>query len=421
MDQQATYPPTVVATVDQVSKKFCKHLKRSMAYGMLDLARAAVGRPVQTAVLRRDEFWALADISLTLKRGEALGVMGLNGSGKTTLLRLLAGILPPDKGEIRIQGRVSNLLGMGAGFHPHMTGRENIFVNGTLLGMTPAELTARLPDIAAFADLGDFLEAPVTTYSAGMRMRLGFAIATAVQPDLLLLDEVLAVGDVVFRQRCLDRIEALLPQAAVVFVSNRPEYIEKTCTHALWLDRGHIGAAGPVEEVVPQYLAHCNRESVRLAQQAAPARPEGGALQFSGPVQVIGSEASPPMAFKRQEDLTVEAGFVCHRPMTDVRFTIEIQQLSATRRLAVDTVVPAVAQGGLFRAQFQGLPLKPDAYVIHLTITADGVVQDHWRCAAEFAVVRPVTKRSKQPWKPRFTHHLEITTPTPSDPALLRD
>ncbi|MBE9531297.1 MAG: ABC transporter ATP-binding protein, partial [Proteobacteria bacterium] len=192
----------VVISIKNLSKKFCTHLKRSMAYGIIDLSKNLVGIKPNTEELRRDEFWALDNMNFELKRGEVLGLIGLNGCGKTTLLRLLTGIFPPDKGEITIKGRVGALIAVGAGFHPHMTGRENIYLNGTILGMSAKELDACFDDIIEFAEIGDFIEAPVSTYSSGMRVRLGFAIAIHINPDILLIDEVLAVGDLNFSIKC---------------------------------------------------------------------------------------------------------------------------------------------------------------------------------------------------------------------------
>ncbi len=160
----------VLISFDHVSKKFCRHLRRSMAYGLLDLSRNFVGLKAQSNHLRREEFWAISDLCFEMKRGETLGVLGLNGSGKTTLLRLMAGIFPPDEGEIMVKGRVGTLISMGAGFHPHMTGRENIYVNGSILGMTREELDAHFDGIVDFAEIGDFLDAPVSMYSTGMIM-----------------------------------------------------------------------------------------------------------------------------------------------------------------------------------------------------------------------------------------------------------
>lgn len=227
-----------VVLVKNVSKKFCKSLKRSMAYGIIDLSKNLLGIKTDLTDLKKDEFWAIDDVSFELRRGDVLGLIGVNGSGKTTLLRLLAGIFPPDKGEIAIRGRVGALIALGAGFHPHMSGRENIYLNGTILGMNREEIDNKFNDIVAFAELWEFLDAPVSTYSSGMRVRLGFSIAMAIQPDLLLIDEVLAVGDLGFKMKCLNAIGDLVKSSAVIFVSHSMPFVARICTQAMILDKG---------------------------------------------------------------------------------------------------------------------------------------------------------------------------------------
>jgi lipopolysaccharide transport system ATP-binding protein len=229
----------VVVSVKNVSKKFCKSLKRSMAYGIIDLSKNLLGIKQDSSVIKKDEFWALEDINFELRRGETLGLIGPNGSGKTTLLRLLAGIFPPDKGEIKIKGRVGALIAVGAGFHPYMTGRENIFLNGTILGMTHQEIRSKFDEIVDFADIGDFLGAPVSTYSSGMRVRLGFSIATAIEPDVLLIDEILAVGDEGFQKKCLNKIGELKKAGtAIVFVSHNMHMISAFSNRLIMMNNG---------------------------------------------------------------------------------------------------------------------------------------------------------------------------------------
>ena len=218
-----------------ISKKFCKNLKRSMAHGIADLSKNLVGIKPNSAHLRKDEFWAVDNVSFKLNRGDVLGLIGPNGSGKSTLLRLLAGIFPPDIGEISIKGRVGALIAVGAGFHPHLTGRENIYLNGAILGMTSREIDAKFADIVDFAEIEDFLDAPVSTYSSGMRVRLGFAIAIQIEPDVLLIDEILAVGDVGFRGKCINAIDRITKNAAVIFVSHNMSSIARICSKIMVL------------------------------------------------------------------------------------------------------------------------------------------------------------------------------------------
>lgn len=228
----------VVVAVKNVSKKFCKTLRRSMGYGIADLTKNLVGLKPDSTQLRKDEFWALDNISFELRRGEVLGLIGLNGSGKTTLLRLLSGIFPPDKGEITINGRVGALIALGAGFHPHMTGRENVYLNGAILGLKRDEIDAQFEKIVEYSEIRSFIDAPVATYSSGMRVRLGFSIAMAMKPDVLLIDEVLAVGDVGFKVKCFNTIVDLTKKCAVIFVSHNMANIAKISTDVLLLNEG---------------------------------------------------------------------------------------------------------------------------------------------------------------------------------------
>ena len=199
-----------------VSKKFCRHLKKSLWYGVKDgVSEICFGQ--SSSQLRKDEFWALDDVSFELKRGECLGLLGRNGAGKTTLLKVLSGLIKPDKGTITLKGRVGGLIALGAGFNGILSGRENIRINGAILGYARSEIEEKMEEIIEFADLDDFIDAPVQTYSSGMSVRLGFAIAAILtKPDVLLLDEVLAVGDIGFITKCLNTVRKLMKDSAVL-------------------------------------------------------------------------------------------------------------------------------------------------------------------------------------------------------------
>jgi len=204
--------------------------------------------------LNRKNFYALRDINLDVERGEIFGILGRNGAGKSTLLKVISRVLIPQQGRVWIKGRVSPLLQLGAGFHPELTGHENIYLNATLLGHTQNEAKEKLQDIIDFADIGDFFEAPLRTYSSGMRARLGFAVATAWQPDILILDEVLSVGDAGFKQKCYDRMTHFRDSGAtVLMVSHSTRQIRKLCKRAMWLDRGEIQAIGSADKVCKAY------------------------------------------------------------------------------------------------------------------------------------------------------------------------
>lgn len=202
------------------------------------MAAELVGGGGSQKQLRYDEFWAVRDVSFEVRRGECLGLVGRNGAGKTTLLKMLNGLIKPDHGSIEMRGRVGALIALGAGFNPILTGRENVFVNGSVLGLTRQEIVEKLDEIIDFADIGDLIDAPVQSYSSGMQVRLGFAVATALTPDVLLLDEVLAVGDAGFRHKCYSRINRLLANSAVIFVSHSMEQVAQICHSILTMRQG---------------------------------------------------------------------------------------------------------------------------------------------------------------------------------------
>lgn len=244
----------VVLKAENISKKFTRTLKRSLYYGALDVTRSMLGVPYRTDELRQGEFWALQDIDFELRKGESLGIIGLNGSGKSTLLRVLNGIFPPDKGSVKIRGRIGGLIAVGAGFHPHMTGRENIILNGAILGMSRKELKAKEKEIIEFADIGDFIDAPIATYSSGMKVRLGFAIAVHVEPETLLIDEVLAVGDESFKNKALRKLNELRKAAgAMLFISHSMDSVSVLCDRVIVLNQGKVHFSGSTQEGIESY------------------------------------------------------------------------------------------------------------------------------------------------------------------------
>lgn len=226
-----------------VSKRYWQIKERSLLRSLVPL-----GPPNRAAL------WALRDIDLTLEPGETLGLLGRNGAGKSTLLRLLAGVTQPTRGVAKMRGRVAPLLSIGVGFHPEMTGRENVFVNGMLLGLSRSEVARRFDDIVEFADLAEFIDTPVKFYSSGMFMRLGFSVALSVEPDVLLVDEVLAVGDLGFRQRGFDRMRELHESGtAIIFVSHWMQAIQLLCPRAICMHRGRIEVDGTTESAIARY------------------------------------------------------------------------------------------------------------------------------------------------------------------------
>lgn len=243
--------------VEGVSKKFCRSLRKSLWYGMADLGNELRGRRHGgDGELRADEFWAVRDISFELKRGECLGLIGHNGAGKTTLLRMLNGLIKPDRGRIEIRGKVGALIALGAGFNPILTGRENIYTNASVLGLSKREVDLKLDEIIAFSEIGEFIDTPVQNYSSGMSVRLGFSVAAVlIKPDVLFLDEVLAVGDIGFVIKCLNTVRRLTADSAVVFVSHTMQFISSFCTRAMVLQHGAtlLDSPNPAEAIDRYY------------------------------------------------------------------------------------------------------------------------------------------------------------------------
>lgn len=223
--------------VEHLSKKFCKDLKTSLWYGVKDLVSGVRGNVVER-FLRPNEFWAVKDISFELRRGECLGLIGHNGAGKSTLLKILNGLINPDAGKVTIKGRVGALIELGAGFNPILSGRENIYNNGAILGFSKAEIDSKLDHIIAFSELEEFIDMPVQNYSSGMKVRLGFGIAAQMEPDVLIIDEVLAVGDLGFVLKCFKTIDTILPNTAVIFVSHSMPMVSRICTQIILMEHG---------------------------------------------------------------------------------------------------------------------------------------------------------------------------------------
>jgi len=220
------------------------------------LTRWLLSRSRQQA--RPQVYWALREVSFTAAAGKVLGLIGRNGSGKSTLLRVLAGIIQPDIGRITVQGKVSALMSIGAGFKSDLTGRENAILNAVLLGLSRKAIEARLDEVIEFAELEEFIDMPVRTYSSGMRARLGFSVASVVQPEILLLDEILGVGDAAFRQKSQALMKEMLGQARTIVVATHdPSFVRQSCHHVLWLEKGRVAAFGAPTEVLPRYLDFC--------------------------------------------------------------------------------------------------------------------------------------------------------------------
>jgi ABC-type polysaccharide/polyol phosphate transport system ATPase subunit len=245
---------STLITVDRVSKKFCRNLRRSLWYGINDLGAELIGRQRDRKELRRDEFWCLTDVSLRVERADTVGLIGRNGAGKTTLLRMLNGLVKPDSGRIEVRGCLRALIALGAGFSPVLTGRENVYVNGSVLGMPRAEIDRLFDSIVDFSGIEAFIDAPVQSYSSGMAVRLGFAVAAHMNPDILLVDEVLAVGDEGFQSKCLTKIGELKSQGtAIILVSHNMHMIGTFANRIVLMEEGRHTCFEDVSEGIRAY------------------------------------------------------------------------------------------------------------------------------------------------------------------------
>ena len=349
--------------VDGVSKKFCRSLSRSLRYGLQDLGKEIRGlRHGGNGCLRPDEFWAISDVSFELKRGECLGLIGRNGAGKTTLLRVLNGLIKPDQGRIEMRGRVGALIALGAGFNPILTGRENIYVNASVLGLTKREIDRKIEEIIDFADIRPFIDSPAQNYSSGMQVRLGFAIATTLEPEILLLDEVLAVGDAGFRHKCYSRIGQLQRNAAVIFVSHSMEFVSHICDRVLYMRQGKPIIYSNVRDGIAAYLAENQEEGAGNAEKVR---------AFYAPVTDASlSLSSPTVKYQDQIEvcITLECLSALHRPRIGIAIRSEAGDVVAIWNTGMHGVSVEVPSG---RSEIRFLvgPLYLIAGTYHVSVS----------------------------------------------------
>lgn len=357
----------VLVEVEGVGKKYCRSLRQSLVYFAKDLSKALTGGDPHHAVLRQDEFFALKDVSFQLRRGECLGVIGHNGAGKSTLLKLLSGVQRPDAGRIRIRGRVGALIELGAGFHPLLTGRENIWLLSSIYGMSKQEASERFDWIVEFSGLSKFLDMPVRSYSSGMVAKLAFSVATSCEPDVLLVDEVLSVGDLAFQSRCLGRVGELLRSGTcVVFISHQLTLVDKISDRILMLSANDSPMLGDKVSVIEAY-----RHSM-LDQGANSDRLDHPSLEVTdvrifpthGDAIEPGSAITLEATYRCSEAVEGYLGFGIHRGYGD--------QIAAVRTDRDGFGLVAFKPGeGTFRLYVDSLPLEPGFYAVSVRIFAD--------------------------------------------------
>jgi lipopolysaccharide transport system ATP-binding protein len=353
-----------VICFENVSKRFILHHERARSFQEL-LINSFHRRNGS-----REEFWALRDVSFCVEAGETLGIVGENGAGKTTILKLIARILEPTSGVVSVRGRVAGLLELGAGFHPDLTGRENIFLNGSLMGLGRAAIQARLEEIIHFAELEHFIDVPIKHYSSGMHLRLGFAIAIALDPDILLTDEILAVGDEAFQRKCLERIQAYRQGGrTVVLVSHDMNQVRAFCTRAIWLEQGKIRAMGDVYEVTDLYLRsiHESKAPSSPGRGASPSLHRHPHIQITA-VRMLDQTGQESPVIQRGANATIEVDYVAHPAITDPIFSISIYRhpdglcYFGTTTCTDGVRLPPLNGRGTIRFSFDRFPLLAGDY-----------------------------------------------------------
>ena len=341
---------------------------------------------------RFEDFWALQNVSFEVPDGATFGVIGRNGSGKSTLLKCLVGILQPDRGSVRVRGRVAALLELGAGFHHELSGRENIFLNGAILGMTRKEIEAKFDDIVEFSGVGDFLDMPVKNYSSGMSVRLGFAVAINVDPEILIIDEVLAVGDEVFQQQCYEKIEDFRKDGrTIVFVSHGLSQVTQLCETVCWLDKGVIREIGPAYGVVSDYTGEAHGAVTGGGEQEGE-RWGSGEVQIRG-IEILDSQGRQTNQLRSGESYRICIGISSHAPMDDVVCGIRITHLHGFNVWGTNTKrrnfrLPTLQGDQVITLEVPRLPILEGTYELTVALSDLAEVHefDHWEKRYRFDV-----------------------------------
>lgn len=342
------------------------------------------------------KFWALKDVSFSVAKGETLGIIGRNGAGKSTMLKLLSGISKPTQGAIGVHGKLAALIEVGAGFHPDLTGRENVYLNGAILGLKRQEVRALFDRIVEFAEVGPFIDTPVKRYSSGMYVRLGFAIAVHINPDVLLIDEVLSVGDMAFQQKCMQRIHDMKQAGkTIIFISHNMSAVQRICDRALLLDHGQVTMEGDVDAVVRAYREQVvTKERERVARLIAGGErsPRSTALQIDA-VRLLGQDGRATEHVGMGQPLTVEIAYTCRQRVETPTVRVSIERVDGMVCHVAWTrydkaAVPPLEGHGVMRLRYAGLTLLPNTYRIAVEIGQPGnpVPLDARKHAAFFTI-----------------------------------
>jgi lipopolysaccharide transport system ATP-binding protein len=354
-------------SVRGLSKAYTIRHNQSDHITLAEVALDRVKHPLRRSA--RERFWALRDVTFDVEKGTVLGLVGRNGAGKSTLLKLLTRITDPTAGEVLLWGRVGSLLEVGTGFHPELTGRENIFLNGSILGMTKSQITRQFDAIVSFAGVENFLDTPVKRYSSGMQVRLAFAVAAHLESEILLLDEVLAVGDATFQEKCLAKVSELATTGrTAVLVSHSASLVEQVATHAALLDRGELSMLGPPAEVLEAYrsLSHTatTRTDVATARRYDPGLGRRVRIVAARPLTERGT-------FTRDEGLTYAVTLLADEPLDGLVFSMSIHTAAGAKLGSTFAHPPQRVESGVeteFEIHVPDLPLAPGSYVLGVAV-----------------------------------------------------
>ena len=373
----------IAVRFERVSKQFTLHHERPRSFQELFLSLIKL-QPSTS----KEKYWVLNDISFEIEQGEMVGIIGPNGAGKSTILKLVSRIIEPTSGQTEVNGRLGALLELGAGFHPDLTGRENVYLNGAFLGRTKADMDRVFDDILEFSEMERFIDIPVKHYSSGMYMRLGFSIAIHLQPEILLVDEILAVGDRSFQLRCLDRVQELKRQGVtILLVSHDLAQVRNMCDRAIWIEEGQVQAEGPVEPVLSEYLAHALDPNRQVARSPRRGAPEGGRQSEddsswrwgSGEasitqVQFLDAEGNPHSSFEAGAPLTVRICFTAHERIEKPQFGLALHHIGGFHISGPNTVfsgfdIHAIEGTGYIDYVVDSLPLLEGTYLVSVSLT----------------------------------------------------
>jgi ABC-2 type transport system ATP-binding protein/lipopolysaccharide transport system ATP-binding protein len=421
--------------VDNVSRVYQKYSSRHR----FQTFKSALVKGDIARSIRADELViALDGVSFNVEKGHTLGLIGENGSGKSTMLKIVAGIAKPSSGRITTAGKVSALIELGAGFHPEITGRENVFINGIMLGLSKKEITAKFDEIVRFAELEDFIDAPVKTYSSGMYMRLGFSVAINVNPEILLIDEVLAVGDASFIPKCLDRIDDFRRRKkTILFVSHDLATVEKICNRVVWLKNGHVAAAGEPKRIVDAYLQDIAEKQEKAFEKkregAGPSEDYGGERRENRwgkreieirKVTLRNLQGQPKHVFSPEEGLVVEMEVAAPSPASDFVFGVGIFNSQGVSCYGTNTHLEdleSVRIGGEGRVEFRigKLNLINGTYYLDVAVhKRNGYPYDYHRNLYSFLVSSPLKDVgvARLPHEWTFSPTIEIGAPDKKRP-----